>query len=287
MFSFYPWLFRLCSFFPLAVLHVLGRLAAWLVFMLSKTVRQRILSNAAQAGYSFKQIRPSIAHMGKLLCETPRIWLGKPILADIKGYEFLEKAHATGRGVVLLTPHLGCFEITGQAYAQAFCGPGHPISDTDTPRRLLAMYRPARHPWLRAIMEGARNRYGMIGVPATLGGVKQMIKGLKAGHSVALLPDQVPPSGMGIWQPFFGKPAYTMTLAARLALQSQAEVVLMWGERRSWGRGYVVHFLPFERSLSSDLEQAVLEINLAMEMLIRLAPEQYLWEYPRYKLPRN
>jgi KDO2-lipid IV(A) lauroyltransferase len=113
-----------------------------------------------------------------------------------------------------------------------------------------------------------------------------MIKALRAGQAVGLLPDQVPPEGMGLWAPFFGKPAYTMTLAARLALQTGARVVLIWGERLSWGQGYRLHSRALS-GLPGELEAAVQCINQAMEALVLSCPEQYLWGYARYKAPRQ
>jgi KDO2-lipid IV(A) lauroyltransferase len=114
-----------------------------------------------------------------------------------------------------------------------------------------------------------------------------MIKALRSGRAVGLLPDQVPPEGMGQWAPFFGQPAYTMTLAARLALQTSARVVLIWGERLPWGWGYRLHTQALEHPLSHDLDTAVVQINQAMEALILQCPSQYIWGYARYKTPRQ
>jgi KDO2-lipid IV(A) lauroyltransferase len=127
----------------------------------------------------------------------------------------------------------------------------------------------------------------LLTAPASLAGVRQLLRALKAGHAVGLLPDQVPPANMGIWAPFFGQSAYTMTLAARLAQQSGALIVLAWGERLSLGRGYVVHVEPMLEALLSELPQAVHQINQAMEFLILRNPGQYLWGYARYKSPRE
>jgi KDO2-lipid IV(A) lauroyltransferase len=77
-----------------------------------------------------------------------------------------------------------------------------------------------------------------------------------------------------------------MTLSARLALQTGAQVLLAWGQRKSWGRGYVVHVAPMAQALSGNVEEATLQINRAMELLIRQNPQQYLWGYARYKSPR-
>ena len=151
---------------------------------------------------------------------------------------------------------------------------------------ITILYRPARQPWLAKVMETARNRPGMLAVPTTLAGVRQMIKALRRGEAVGLLPDQVPPDGQGLWAPFFGRDAYTMTLAVRLAQQTGAAVVLVRCERLPWGRGFVTHFEPLAQPLSDQLDVAVVQINQAMEHLIRQCPEQYLWGYARYKQPR-
>ena len=187
-------------------------------------------------------------------------------------------AYASGKGVLFLTPHMGCFEITAQALALRFSGQYGPLT---------VLYRPARHAGLAEVMDLARQRPGLEAVPTTLSGVRQMIKALRSGRAVGLLPDQVPPEGMGQWAPFFGKPAYTMTLAARLALQTGARVVLIWGERLSWGRGYRLHTQPLGYALSDDLDTAVVQINQAMEGLIGQCPAQYIWGYARYKKPRK
>jgi KDO2-lipid IV(A) lauroyltransferase len=117
-----------------------------------------------------------------------------------------------------------------------------------------------------------------------------MIKALRKGEAVGLLPDQVPPDGMGLWTSFFGQSAYTMTLAARLAAQTGATVLVGFGERLSFGRGYVLHIQPLNQvnqALSENLETAVLQMNREMEALIRSCPTQFLWGYGRYKEPRK
>jgi KDO2-lipid IV(A) lauroyltransferase len=152
---------------------------------------------------------------------------------------------------------------------------------------MTVLFRPARKAWLRALVASARERPGLATATTTLAGVKQLIKALKAGQCVGLLPDQVPPDGLGVWAPFFGKPAYTMTLSARLALQTGATVLLAWGERLPWGRGFVIHVQALPDFLSTDMEQAAAQINRAMEALILQKPQQYLWGYARYKAPKR
>ena len=272
-----PVVFRFFSVFPLWLLHIMGAAMGWVAFAASPTYRRRFLANAALAGYSFGAVRAAVAHAGRMVAELPRLWLGAPLPCRIEGEACVEQGYAAGRGILYLTPHLGCFELSAQAAARRWSAERGPIT---------VLYRPARQAWLAKVMETARNRPGMLAVPTTLAGVRQMIKALRRGEAVGLLPDQVPPEGQGVWAPFFGRDAYTMTLAVRLAQQTGAAVVLARCERLSWGRGYVTHFEPLSAPLSADMEQAVRQINQAMEHLIRQCPEQYLWGYARYKQPR-
>ena len=272
-----PFVFRFFSILPLWLLHALGAAMGWAAFLGSPVYRRRFLENAALAGYRFAPVRAAVAHAGRMVAELPRLWLGATPSYRLVGEACVEQAHAAGRGIVFLTPHLGCFELSAQAVAQRWGATHGPIT---------VLYRPARQPWLAKVMETARNRPGMTAVPTTLAGVRQMIKALRRGEAVGLLPDQVPPEGQGLWVPFFGRDAYTMTLAARLALQTGAAVLLVHAERLPWGRGYVVHLESMSDPLADTLEAAVLQINQAMEHVIRQCPQQYLWGYARYKQPR-
>lgn len=270
-------LFKLISKLPLWCLHGLGWGLGWLVFLTSGTYRRRFVANVLKSGVAWPQWRKAVGEAGKLVTELPRLWLGAPVPVLWDGETHVADALAQGRGVVFLTPHLGCFEITAQAYAQRF---------GQTHKPMTVLFRPPRQAWLRTLVAGARQRPGLLAAPTTLSGVKQMIKALKAGESVGLLPDQVPPQGMGMMAPFFGQDAYTMTLSVRLVQQTGASVLLAWGERLGWGRGYRVHVRPMEVSLPPVLADAVLVVNQAMEHLVLTCPQQYLWGYARYKRPR-
>lgn len=261
---------------PLAMLHGLGWLLGWGVFVASGVYRRRFLDNAHQAGIGLRDWLSAVGESGKLVSELPRLWLGRPVPVLWDGAQHVETALALGRGVVFLTPHMGCFEITAQAYAQRY-------GQTDKPMTVL--FRPPRQPWLRAVVSVSRQRPGLLTAPTTLSGVKQLIKSLKRGECVGLLPDQVPPQGMGVMAPFFGRDAYTMTLSVRLVQQTGATVLLAWGERLGWGRGYRVHVQPMQAPLPLDLAQAAAAVNQVMQGLIQQCPRQYLWGYARYKLP--
>ncbi len=270
--------FRFFSHWPLWALHLLGHAAGWLAWLLSPSYRRRFLDNARQAGLGWLRVSPAVGHAGAMSTELPRLWLGSPAPVEWADDRAAVDAYAKGQGVLFLTPHLGCFEITAQALAARFSAGHGPLT---------VLYRPARRADLGEVMASARNRPGLEAVPTNLAGVRQMIKALRAGRAVGLLPDQVPPEGLGQWAPFFGKPAYTMTLAARLALQTGASVVVIWGERLPWGQGYRLHTRGLGHDLSPELEVAVVQINQAMERVISQQPGQYLWGYARYKQPRS
>ncbi|MBV8123647.1 MAG: lysophospholipid acyltransferase family protein [Burkholderiaceae bacterium] len=276
-------LFRLLSYLPLGVLHGLGAVVGWLNWLLSPSYRALFKGNVALAGLDLRQTRGAIAHAGRMLFEMPWLWL-RPAhralgqRARWEGVELIDSALAQGRGVVFMTPHMGSFEVTAQAYAERYAATHGPIT---------VLFRPAHQAWVRELVDVSRGRAGLATAPATLAGVRQMIRALRRGETIGLLPDQVPPQGMGVWVPFFGRPAYTMTLGARLLQQTGAVPLLAWGERLPWGRGFVVHVRPGpEIPPGSSPECAAQIINQAMEALIRLAPEQYLWGYKRYKAPR-
>jgi Kdo2-lipid IVA lauroyltransferase/acyltransferase len=276
-----PWLAKR----SLRLLHALGGAMGWATYALSASYRRRLNENATLAGVSTAQRRAAVADAGRLVMELPRLWLrprDRAIADPVRweGAELLQELLARGRGLVLLTPHMGSFEVSAQAYAERF-GATQPIT---------VLYRPARQAWLRELEETARARPALATAPANLSGVRLMMRALRRGETVGLLPDQVPPEGMGVWVDFFGKPAYTMTLAARLVQQTGAAVAVLWTERLPRGAGYVVRALPLPVPLPTSAEDeaaSALAINQSMEAVIRMRPSQYLWGYHRYKNPRQ
>jgi Kdo2-lipid IVA lauroyltransferase/acyltransferase len=271
-------LFRLLSMLPLGLMQGLGWISGWLAFAVSTSYRRQFLVNVRQAGLGWGKVSGAVGAAGQLLAELPRLWFGVAPSVQWGGSEHIDAALNLKRGIVFLTPHLGCFEVTAQAYAQRYGQAGHPMT---------VLFRPPRKAWLHELVTSARARPGLHTAPTTLAGVKQMIKALRKGDCVGLLPDQVPPQGQGIWTPVFGRDAYTMTLAVRLAQQTNASVLIAWGERLTRGRGFKVHVQPLSVDLPVDVNQAVVTINRAMEQLIRQCPGQYLWGYARYKTPRD
>ena len=273
-------LFRFFAVWPLAALHTLGGALGWLVWAFSPGYRHRFRANARQAGLAFDVAKPAIAEAGRFVAELPKLWLrpfGESCLSNVQmqGKNHAEQAFAQGKGVIFFGPHCGSFELGSQALAEIY-GP------------ITAIYRPARQPSLAAIELATRQRPQLKVLPASLSAIKMMHKALKANQAVALLTDQVPPEGLGIWAPFFGKPAYTMTLAARLALQTGATLLPVSCERLPKGQGYIVKIWPaVSLPTPSDLLNTVTHINQAIEAIVLSQPGQYLWGYGRYKTPRQ
>jgi len=277
---------RWISHCPLGFLHALGGLLGWLVWACSPTYRRRVAENAALAGVDRRAQRRAIAEAGRMVAETPWLWLRAEDadlarLVQWRNTDELDAAIAARRPLVILTPHMGSFEVAARAYAVRY----------GARQALTVLYRPARQRALREFQESARQRPMMATAPANLSGVRQMLRALRRRETVGLLPDQVPPEGQGVWAPFFGRPAYTMTLAVRLMQQADADCFVLRCERLPRAAGYVIHAsrlarpLPAGNDAAAQVEAATI-INETMEHVILGDPGQYLWGYNRYKTPR-
>lgn len=268
-------LFRFLSLLPLSLLHVLGGGVGHLIYWLSPTYRRHLRENLAQAGFDPALRGQVAAETGKQMLELARIWMyplekALPLVTEVVGLEYVEAAQQAGKGIVFLTPHLGCFEITGQYLSS--------LGD------ITVLYRPPKSDAAQELILAGRKREHLHLAPADLSGVRSLIKALKRGQMVGMLPDQAPKTGEGVWLKFFGRYAYTMTLAARLT-ETGAVSLLTWGERLPGGRGYRIHFLPPTVELSGSTVERAKQINLEIEALVRQCPSQYLWGYNRYKKP--
>jgi KDO2-lipid IV(A) lauroyltransferase len=269
-------LFRLLSVLPLSVLHALGAALGWLVYLAAPSYRRRLRGNLERAGYG-RHWRAAIAESGKAILELPFVWCApQPRVTRhvrMENWELVQRQLDSGKGIVFLTPHLGCFELTAQQVSLRI--------------ELTVMYRPPRKSALKPLVEGARARQNMHLAPANLSGVRMLVKALRGGQPVGVLPDQVPQQGEGVWAPFFGREAYTMTLPAKLAQLGKADILLTYAERLPFGRGYVIRFVPFEGDMSGTPPEQAAAINHAMELLIARCPSQYFWSYNRYKRPQG
>ncbi len=274
-------LFNFLSRLPLPLLYRLGGLLGWLIYWSSGRYAARLRENLHSSGvagteFEYKALlHANIREAGRSVLELPWVWR-RPLqqvvdnVQQCHGWAHFQAAQAQGRGVIVLTPHIGCFEVIGLYVAAKF--------------PMTCMYRPPRYPALDKLMHQGRERGQMKLAPTDLGGVRLLLKALKRGEVIGVLPDQAPGNGEGEWAPFFGRPAYTMTLLGRLVQSSGASVVMCLGERLPRGEGYALHFSPFEFDADTSVP---VQLNAALEALIRRHPEQYLWSYNRYKVPRG
>ena len=265
-------LFRALSRFPLGLLQAAGGALGLLVYAASAEYRTRLRANLRLAGHEALALRAA-RDAGRMLGELPFVWFrGDAALRRVRvdGFECVERAQAEGRGVLFLTPHLGCFEVAAQIAAT--WGP------------ITVLYRPPRKAWLAEVVQ-ARQRANLHTAPATMAGMRPLLRALRAGEAVGMLPDQAPSAGEGVWAPFFGRPAYTMTLPARLVQLTGARIVLAFAERLPRGAGYHLHLRALDEALPADAVAAAARINRAIEDLIEMHPSQYLWGYNRYKTP--
>ena len=273
-------LLRMLSYLPLPILHGLGILLGWAIFLAPGRHSPRMRANLQQSRLCpnptcWPLLRQVIAESGKGALELARVWM-RPhsqvvrLVRRVSGWGALDTALKDGKGVILMSPHIGCFEMINLYVASRL--------------PLTSMYKPARNPVVDQIMKAGRERGYAHLVPTDMTGIKAMLKALKKGAAIGILPDQVATIGDGVWAPFFGRWAYTPTLVFRLAQSTGAAPFMVYAERLPWGRGYHLHFdaiAPFP----ADKQAAAAQLNREVERVVRRNPAQYLWSYQRYKKP--
>jgi len=273
------------SLLPLGLARALGGLLGMLTWLLSSKYRRRFRDNWLIARSHFQaklepSLRPpsmvrAVAQAGCLAAELPAIWCNSKTVdrMSVEGWDLVERLLAQGRGLIVLTPHLGAFELGARAFARR-----HPIT---------VLYRPSPSPTMERLLQRFRPADQLRAVPANGQGVRSLLRTLKSSGVIGILPDQVPSQGEGVWASFFGRPAYTMTLPVRLAQATKAPLVWVLAVRRpggwslvfkAWGLGEA---RPLDEANSTALD--VQAMNHQLEDLIALAPEQYLWGYNRYR----
>lgn len=216
----------------------------------------------------------SLIETGKTLAETGAMWRWpeaklRALIKQIHHEEIIKDAVAQGKGVILVSPHIGAWELISLYFNQHY--------------PMVNMYRPARSTTLDPIIRQARERFGSNTAPANAQGLRAILKGLKGGKIIGILPDQEPDRKNGVFAPFFGTPACTMTLLGNLANKTSAPVVFCVMKRES--TGYELYFVKPDDSISSkDAVVAASAVNRSVECCINIAPEQYLWSYKRFRL---
>ncbi len=280
------WLFKFAALLPLWLMRGIGLGLGWLVWLASAKYRQvmrenwqtALASNALglEPAKAQGRFRNAIGHAGLIATELPKIWCDPKAIEKmtVSGIERVQALSSGGTPILFLTPHLGAFELSARKLSTYF-----PIT---------VLYRPARQASFRRLMETLRPLPAMSTAPANAAGVRQLLRALRKGETVGMLPDQVPSQGDGVWADFFGKPAYTMTLPLRLAQATDAALVWVLAARMKQGWHLDLSVWEGGKSLKMlSLEQGAQLMNQELMKQIARAPEQYLWAYNRYKTPKG
>lgn len=274
-------LLRLFALLPLRFNHAIGAGIGWVVWKMPNSMRRTAAENIRRClpelshDEQNRLLRNTLLETGKTLTELGIIWLGsrkrvEKLTRDIRNEDILLRALATGRGVILLAPHSGAWELGGL------------ITATRTP--MTTLYRPPREPAFEDVMNRSRQRFGGTLVPTNRQGVKALLLALKRGGLVAILPDQEPNAGEGVFAPFFGQPAYTQTLVHNLMKKTGAIAVLGRTERLPHGRGFQLHYFEAPEGLyDPDPAIALAALNEGVERMVRENPAQYQWVYRRFR----
>lgn|SRR5690625_1003850 len=273
-------LIRLLGLLPLSLNHLLGGALGLLFSTIPSKTRRTVRVNLALCFPELSDrerqrlLRRSFIETGKTASEAAYFWTRKPaklerLIVEIKGLETLQAKLAQQRGLIVAVPHLGAWELLGLYWAQRL--------------PLHSMYRPPRHQEYEALLTWVRERSGATLLPATASGIRQLYRALTQGKVIAILPDQEPP-GQGVFVPFFGHPAKTMTLLPKFAQRSGAPVLFSFAERLPWARGYRIHLLAAPTEIADpDPEKAATALNAMVETCARIAPAQYQWTYRRFR----
>lgn len=275
-------LLGLLSLLPLRLSQVLGRKLGdryWRkgdAAKMTRQTRQNINACFPEWGESEREalVHASLQQTGCSLCEMGMSWLwpAKRTLKKIRrvhNEELVKEAVATGKGVILIAPHLGNWEVLN-----LYLSAQYPFT---------AMYKPPRLKLMDDLVKRMRARLGTRMAPADTRGVRMVMKALKRGEMVGILPDQEPDRSGGIHVPFFGVEALTMKLLPQLAAQTGAVVVCGYAERLPDAEGFDLYFVAADERINSrDLEEAATAMNLSVENCVRALPAQYQWEYRRF-----
>lgn len=277
---------RFFSWFSLRNQQRIGAGLGWLIWAIPNSARRVTEKNLAIAFPELSDVerlqltKKSLIETGKTVVELGGVWCWPQakkmaLIKEVRGAEAFAEAMKLGKGAIMLSPHLGAWEMVVHYLAE-----NHSIT---------ALYRPPRIGSLDNFMRQVRQSSGAKLVPTDMSGVKALRRALRNNELAGILPDQDPGKSGGVIAPFFGHPANTMILVAKLAQKAQCPVFFSFAERLPKGEGFIIHMIeaPLLISSKDDLEAAT-ALNQGVENCVRIIPEQYQWSYKRYKnLPKE
>jgi len=272
---------RLCSWLPLSVLHRLGTMAGYLMAWFATDARRitevnlRLCFPQLSEVERGRLVRESLIETACTAFELGLIWVAPApralgSIVKITGEHVLQTAREKGKGVIIIAPHLGSWELSGLYLANRGA--------------ITSLYKPPRLDGLQTFMTDVRGRNGATLVPTNRKGVALLFKALERGEMIGILPDQEPPLDGGVFAPFFGTPALTMTLVSKLAARTGAPVVSIFAKRLPGSAGFEIILANAHADVAhSDIHVASAALNQSVMECVQQAPAQYQWEYRRFK----
>jgi KDO2-lipid IV(A) lauroyltransferase len=266
---------------PFRISYWLGTILGYLAYLIPNSLHKPARTNIDLCFPQWTEqerqrlFKLSFIELGRVAVESGAllVWNKQRTLNLVKkvsGEELLQTAFAKGKGVIIAAPHLGAWEMVG-----LYCSSKNPMT---------SLYRPLRMEQLNPFVRKARQRMGASLVPTDASGVRALYKAVAQNQMIGILPDQDPGDEGGVFAPFFGVAANTMTLLPRLAQKTGATVIFSYAERLPRGQGFHMHFLPApETTHARDLQQAANALNSGVEDCVRQSPAQYQWSYKRFK----
>jgi KDO2-lipid IV(A) lauroyltransferase len=271
-------LLNLASLLPLSWARAIGTCIAWFhcvlksrSFLVAEANVQLCFADLS-AGDKQQLVKRSVQHTAKTMMEVPAVWLAdlkrtNNWIVAVENEQLLDNALATGRGVVVLLPHQGNWEMYN-VYTAARKKP------------MTALYKPPELDFLRPLMLDVRMKYGNELVPTNIKGISTLYKRLKSGGQVTILPDQVPATGRFV--PFFGELALTDILVSRMLRKTGAVAICCVVVRQS--SGFVVRFSEVDKGIyAEEIDDSLVAMNKTIEGSVLPELDQYQWPYKRFR----
>lgn len=271
----------ICSWLPLVALHKIAWFWGTMLYLIPNRTRETTRLNLKTCFPELNEneinqiTRESLINTACTALEMGKAWL-VPIektvglVASAEGYDEFRSAVDAGDGVLLLAPHLSNWEIFGFFACEGV--------------RSNFMYQPPRIAGLDKLLRNVRARSGIALAPTNRKGVAMLLNALKRGEMVGILPDQVPADSSGLFTPFYGEPALTMTLVSKLLQRTNAKVFCGYAKRLPRSAGFIAVFKEAHPSIySNDIEESVGGLNKTIESVVNDSVSQYQWEYKRFR----
>lgn len=274
-------LLRTTAALPLPAAQFIGRWLGRLAWWTNSSARRitetniRLCLPELSAPEQRQLARESLVHTGMTTVEIPLMWewpVDKclALIRETEGLELVDEALASGRGLILLAPHLGNWELTGLFFSSRY--------------KMAALYSPPHLRELEDYMIRVRGRMGSELVRGDRRGLLRLMNILKEGGVAGILPDQSPATPNNAYAPFFGIEVRTMTLVNKLLRKTGASALMAYAERLPDARGFRLVVARPEPGLEdADPVVAATALNASVEALVRRSPEQYQWEYKRLR----